>query len=77
MLFELAPHFRPLPGPKPFTARSVSHWGVSNRRRPAWNEWNNLALSHVIVGIALVGTVGFLLDTLLGLVARATSYRRA
>ena len=42
-----------------------------------WNEWNNLALSHVIVGIALVGTVGFLLDTLLGLVARATSYRRA
>ncbi len=41
-----------------------------------WNEWNNLALTSVIVGILLIGGVGFLLDACLGALLNVVSYKR-
>jgi len=39
-----------------------------------WNEWNNLSITNVIVAILLIGTIGMLLDLLLGLAQRAVTY---
>jgi nitrate/nitrite transport system permease protein len=40
-----------------------------------WNEWNNLSLTDILVGILLIGVVGMALDQLLGLAARAVAWR--
>ena len=40
-----------------------------------WNEWNNLSITDILVGILLIGLVGMALDQLLGLAARAVAWR--
>ena len=40
-----------------------------------WNEWNNLALSHVIFAVVLIGVVGMLLDQIFALLQKAVTYR--
>ena len=32
-----------------------------------WDEYNNLNYSHIIIGIILIGVVGYILDTIMGL----------
>ncbi len=39
-----------------------------------WDEWNNLNLAHIIVGMFIVGGVGFLLEQVLQLIARRFDY---
>jgi len=39
-----------------------------------WNEWNNLSLANILVGILLIGLVGMALDQALGALARRFSY---
>jgi nitrate/nitrite transport system permease protein len=39
-----------------------------------WNEWNNLQLTSVIFAILTIGTVGVLLDTGFGRLAKALAY---
>jgi nitrate/nitrite transport system permease protein len=39
-----------------------------------WNEWNNLSIANVIVAILAIGTVGMLLDMLLGRAARLVTF---
>ena len=39
-----------------------------------WNEWNNLALPHVIFAIVMIGLVGMLLDQILARLAHAVTY---
>ncbi|MGE0681010.1 MAG: nitrate ABC transporter permease [Candidatus Binatia bacterium] len=34
----------------------------------AWDSWNNLNLAHVILAILVIGSVGFFLDRLMGMV---------
>ena len=41
-----------------------------------WDEYNNLAYHNIIIGIILVGLVGFLLDVLMGKVADYFDYRK-
>jgi len=40
-----------------------------------WNEWNNLSITDILVGILLIGLVGMALDQLLGVAARAVAWR--
>ncbi len=40
-----------------------------------WNQWNNLSIVDIIVGILLIGLVGMALDQLLGWAARAVAWR--
>jgi len=40
-----------------------------------WNQWNNLSITDILVGILLIGLVGMALDQLLGWVARAVTWR--
>ncbi|AGI66750.1 putative ABC bicarbonate/nitrate transporter permease protein [Octadecabacter antarcticus 307] len=39
-----------------------------------WNEWNNLDLTSVIFSILMIGVVGMLLDSALGLLQRRVAY---
>jgi nitrate/nitrite transport system permease protein len=40
-----------------------------------WDEYNNLNYTSIIVGILIVGVVGFILDLLMGLIAQRFDYR--
>jgi nitrate/nitrite transport system permease protein len=40
-----------------------------------WNQWNNLSLADILLGILLIGVVGMALDRLLGLAASAVTWR--
>ena len=40
-----------------------------------WNQWNNLSLADILLGILLIGLVGMALDRLLGLAASAFTWR--
>ncbi|MFG1431428.1 nitrate ABC transporter permease [Xanthobacter sp. V2C-8] len=39
-----------------------------------WNEWNNLSISNVIVGILLIGLVGMVLDLILARFQRRVTF---
>ncbi|HLQ26094.1 MAG TPA: nitrate ABC transporter permease [Acidiferrobacterales bacterium] len=39
-----------------------------------WDEWNNLNLAHIIVGMFIVGAIGLLLEQMLQVVARRFNY---
>ena len=39
-----------------------------------WDEWNNLNLAHIIVGMFIVGAIGLLLEQTLQVVARRFNY---
>lgn len=41
-----------------------------------WDEYNNLNYSHIIIGIILIGVIGYLLDLLMGLIADFFDYRK-
>jgi len=41
-----------------------------------WDEYNNLAYQNIIIGIILVGLVGFLLDLIMGKIADFFDYRQ-
>lgn len=41
-----------------------------------WDEYNNLNYSHIIIGIILVGIIGYILDTLMGMIADFFDYRK-
>jgi nitrate/nitrite transport system permease protein len=41
-----------------------------------WDEYNNLNYSHIIIGIILIGVIGYILDTLMGLIADFFDYRK-
>ncbi len=41
-----------------------------------WDEYNNLAYHNIIIGIILVGLVGFILDVIMGVVADYFDYRK-
>lgn len=41
-----------------------------------WDEYNNLAYHNIIIGIILVGLIGFILDVLMGIVADYFDYRK-
>ncbi len=41
-----------------------------------WDEYNNLAYHNIIIGIIIVGLVGFLLDAVMGKVADYFDYRK-
>jgi len=41
-----------------------------------WDEYNNLAYHNIIIGIILVGLIGFILDTLTGKIADYFDYRK-
>jgi len=41
-----------------------------------WDEYNNLAYHNIIIGIIIVGLVGFLLDLLMGKLADYFDYRK-
>jgi len=40
-----------------------------------WDEYNNLAYTNIIIGILLVGIVGFILDLIMGKIADFFDYR--
>lgn len=40
-----------------------------------WDEYNNLNYTSIIVGIVIVGVVGFILDMVMGLIAQRFDYR--
>jgi len=40
-----------------------------------WNQWNNLSLADILLGILLIGLVGMALDRLLGWAASAFTWR--
>jgi nitrate/nitrite transport system permease protein len=40
-----------------------------------WNQWNNLSITDILIGILLIGLVGMALDRLLGLAARAVTWQ--
>ena len=39
-----------------------------------WDEWNNLKVDHIIIAIITIGTVGWLLEQALVLLAKKFSY---
>jgi len=39
-----------------------------------WNEWNNLSIANVIVGILLIGVVGMVLDLILARFQRRVTF---
>jgi len=39
-----------------------------------WNEWNNLSIANVIVGILFIGVVGMVLDLLLAQLQRRVTF---
>jgi nitrate/nitrite transport system permease protein len=39
-----------------------------------WNEWNNLSIANVIAAILIIGTVGMILDQILGRFARLVTF---
>lgn len=41
-----------------------------------WDEYNNLAYHNIIIGIVIVGLVGFILDVLMGKLADFFDYRK-
>lgn len=41
-----------------------------------WDEYNNLNYSHIIIGIILIGVIGYVLDTLMGIIADFFDYRK-
>ncbi len=41
-----------------------------------WDEYNNLNYSHIIIGIILIGIIGYILDALMGLIADFFDYRK-
>lgn len=41
-----------------------------------WDEYNNLAYHNIIIGIVLVGIIGFILDILMGRLADFFDYRK-
>lgn len=41
-----------------------------------WDEYNNLAYHNIIIGIILVGLIGFILDVVMGKVADFFDYRK-
>ena len=41
-----------------------------------WNEYNSLAYHNIIIGIILVGVVGFILDVIMGKIADYFDYRK-
>lgn len=41
-----------------------------------WDEYNNLNYSHIIIGIILIGVIGYVLDALMGLIADFFDYRK-
>jgi nitrate/nitrite transport system permease protein len=41
-----------------------------------WDEYNNLNYSHIIIGIILIGVIGYILDTLMGVIADYFDYRK-
>lgn len=41
-----------------------------------WDEYNNLNYHHIIIGIAIVGIVGLILDTIMGIIANFFDYRK-
>lgn len=40
-----------------------------------WDEYNNLAYANIIIGIIIVGVVGFILDLIMGKIANFFDYR--
>ena len=40
-----------------------------------WNQWNNLSLADILMGILLIGLVGMALDRLLALAAASVTWR--
>ena len=41
-----------------------------------WDEYNNLAYHNIIIGIVVVGLVGFILDVFMGKIADYFDYRK-
>ncbi|HEX5623489.1 MAG TPA: nitrate ABC transporter permease [Sulfuricurvum sp.] len=41
-----------------------------------WDEYNNLNYSHIIIGIILIGVIGYILDATMGLIADFFDYRK-
>jgi len=41
-----------------------------------WDEYNNLAYANIIIGIIIVGLVGFMLDVIMGKIADYFDYRK-
>jgi nitrate/nitrite transport system permease protein len=41
-----------------------------------WDEYNNLAYHNIIIGIILVGVIGFILDVIMGKIADYFDYRK-
>lgn len=41
-----------------------------------WDEYNNLAYHNIIIGIILVGIIGFILDVIMGKIADYFDYRK-
>ncbi len=41
-----------------------------------WDEWNNLNMEHIIIAIAVIGSVGLLLEQGMSAVARRFDYRQ-
>lgn len=41
-----------------------------------WDEYNNLNYSHIIIGIILIGVIGYILDAAMGLIADFFDYRK-
>ena len=41
-----------------------------------WDEYNNLAYHNIIIGIILVGVIGFILDIIMGKIADYFDYRK-
>ena len=40
-----------------------------------WDEWNNLNVAHIIIAIGVIGVVGYILEQLLVMAARAFTYQ--
>jgi nitrate/nitrite transport system permease protein len=42
-----------------------------------WDEWNNLNVTHILIAIFVIGTVGLLLEWMLIAIAKRFSYDNA
>lgn len=40
-----------------------------------WNEWNNLSIANILIGILAIGLVGMILEQMLATLTRAVSYQ--